>query len=70
MMMRRADNATNAAARAYFRLEARRLEVLERRIAPSYAAHITCSELDTERLRRIVRGATVVTIPNGAEYSD
>jgi len=67
MMMRRADNATNAAARAYFRLEARRLEVLERRIAPSYAAHITCSELDTERLRRIVRGATVVTIPNGAD---
>jgi len=67
MMMRRADNATNAAARAYFRLEARRLEVLERRIAPSYAAHITCSELDTERLRRIVGGATVVTIPNGAD---
>jgi sugar transferase (PEP-CTERM/EpsH1 system associated) len=67
MMMRRADNATNSAARAYFRLEARRLEALERRVAPAYAAHITCSELDTERLRRIVGGATVVTIPNGVD---
>jgi sugar transferase (PEP-CTERM/EpsH1 system associated) len=67
MMMRRADNATSIIARKYFRLEARRLEAFERRIAPAYAAHITCSELDTERLRRIVHGATVVTIPNGVD---
>ncbi|HEY6465163.1 MAG TPA: glycosyltransferase [Candidatus Acidoferrales bacterium] len=67
MMMRRADNAKSAAARAYFRVEARRLEVFERRVAPAYAAHITCSDLDAERLRRIVAGATVVTIPNGVD---
>lgn len=67
MMMRRADNATNAAARAYFRLEAHRLEAFERRVAPEYAAHITCSDLDTERLRRIVGDAKVVTIPNGVD---
>lgn len=67
MMMRRADNATNSAARAYFRLEARRLEALERLVAPAYATHLTCSELDTERLRRIAGGATVVTIPNGVD---
>jgi glycosyltransferase involved in cell wall biosynthesis len=67
MMMRRADNAANTVAREYFRLEARRLEALERLVAPEYAAHITCSELDTERLRRIVERATVVTIPNGVD---
>jgi sugar transferase (PEP-CTERM/EpsH1 system associated) len=67
MMMRRADNAMNAVARAYFRIEARRLEAFERLVAPAYAAHITCSELDTERLRRIVADATVVTIPNGVD---
>jgi sugar transferase (PEP-CTERM/EpsH1 system associated) len=67
MMMRRADNEMNTVARAYFRLEARRLEAFERRIAPAYAAHITCSELDTGRLRRIVKGASVVTIPNGVD---
>ena len=67
MMMRRADNAVSTAARAYFRLEARRLEAFERRVAPEYAAHITCSELDTERLRRIVGDAKVVTIPNGVD---
>jgi polysaccharide biosynthesis protein PslH len=67
MMMRRADNARRAVARAYYRLEARRLEAFERRVAPAYAAHITCSELDTERLRSIVTDATVVTIPNGVD---
>lgn len=67
MMMRRADNARNTGARAYFRLEGRRLEAFERLIAPTYAAHITCSELDTARLRPIVNGATVVTIPNGVD---
>jgi polysaccharide biosynthesis protein PslH len=67
MMMRRADNAKNTMARAYFRLEARRLEAFERLSAPAYAAHITCSELDTERLRRIINKATVVTIPNGVD---
>ena len=67
MMMRRAGNATNAAARAYFRLEGRRLEAFERLVAPSYAAHITCSELDTERLRRIITDAKIVTIPNGVD---
>jgi glycosyltransferase involved in cell wall biosynthesis len=67
MMMRRADNAANAAARGYFRLEARRLEAFERRSAPAFAAHITCSELDTERLRGIVGDAKIVTIPNGVD---
>jgi sugar transferase (PEP-CTERM/EpsH1 system associated) len=67
MMMRRADNAINRVARAYFRLEARRLEVFERLVAPAFAAHITCSDLDTERLHRIVTDARVVTIPNGVD---
>jgi sugar transferase (PEP-CTERM/EpsH1 system associated) len=67
MMMRRADNATSPFSRAYFRLEARRLEEFERRVASAYAAHVTCSDLDTARLRRIVGDATVVTIPNGVD---
>ena len=67
MMMRRADNAMNSVARAYFRIEARRLEAFERLVAPAYAAHITCSELDTERFCRIATEATVVTIPNGVD---
>lgn len=67
MMMRRADNARRAVARSYYRLEARRLEAFERLVAPAYAAHITCSELDTARLRSIVTDATVVTIPNGVD---
>jgi sugar transferase (PEP-CTERM/EpsH1 system associated) len=67
MMMRRADNAMNTVARTYFRLEARRLEAFERLVAPAFSAHVTCSELDTERLRTIITDASVVTIPNGVD---
>lgn len=67
MMSRRASNASGIAARAYYRLEARRLETFERLVASQYAAHITCSELDTERLRSIVGDSLVVTVPNGVD---
>jgi len=67
MMMRRADNSSNPLARAYFRIEGRRLERIERSIAPAYAIHVTCSELDTERLHAIIGPARIVTIPNGVD---
>lgn len=67
MMLRRGDNADGAMARAYFRHEGRRLQDFERRVAGSFATHITCSELDGERLRQIVPAAHVAVIPNGVD---
>jgi glycosyltransferase involved in cell wall biosynthesis len=67
MMLRRAENADGALARAYFGHEGRLLEEFERRVAGSFATHITCSELDGERLRRIVPQAHVAVIPNGVD---
>lgn len=67
MMLRRGDNADSAPARAYFRHEGRRLLDFERRVAGSFATHITCSELDAQRLRRIVPAANVAVIPNGVD---
>jgi polysaccharide biosynthesis protein PslH len=67
MMKRRADNVRNLIAREYFRIEGRRLQEIETRIAPQFAAHITCSELDSQRFRRIVPGANVLVIPNGVD---
>jgi len=67
MMLRRADNAGNALARAYFREEGHRLRQFERQTAASFGAHITCSELDSERLREIVPEASIVAVPNGVD---
>jgi sugar transferase (PEP-CTERM/EpsH1 system associated) len=67
LLLRRAESAGNVLARSYFRHEGRMLRDVERRTAAQFAAHITCSELDTERLREIVPEANIVVIPNGVD---
>jgi polysaccharide biosynthesis protein PslH len=67
MMTRRGDNAGNLVARAYFRHEGRRLQAIEKRIAPQFAAHIACSDLDAMRFRQIVPEANIVVVPNGVD---
>jgi glycosyltransferase involved in cell wall biosynthesis len=67
MMLRRAGSASNAVTRAYFRHEGRKLRDLERRTASRFAAHITCSELDSARLQEIVPGVNTVVVPNGVD---
>jgi polysaccharide biosynthesis protein PslH len=67
MMLRRAANETNPFKRLYFLQEGARLERYEARVAASFAAHITCSDLDSERLRAIAPRANAVTIPNGVD---
>lgn len=67
MMFRRADNAENIMARAYFRHEARALRNAERRTASQFVTHITCSDLDAVRLREFAPGVNVRTIPNGVD---
>jgi glycosyltransferase involved in cell wall biosynthesis len=67
MMFRRAQSATNVLARAYFLHEARTLRAYEQRTADDFAVHITCSTLDSERLRELAPRATAVEIPNGVD---
>lgn len=67
MMLRRAENARHALARTYFRREGRLLSDFERATAPRFAAHITCSELDSARLRELVPEVRTVVIPNGVD---
>ncbi len=67
MMLRRAANERNPLKRLYWQQEGRRLARYEARIAPSFAAHITCSDLDSARLRAIAPQADIVTIPNGVD---
>jgi glycosyltransferase involved in cell wall biosynthesis len=67
MMLRRAENSGNPLARGYFRHEGQRLLQYERHVGPEFAAHITCSELDAERLREVVPDAKIAVVPNGVD---
>ena len=69
MMLRRADNAKNVLGKWYFRQEGQRLARFERRIASQFAAHVTCSDLDSDRLRPIMPDARMVNIPNGVDVA-
>jgi glycosyltransferase involved in cell wall biosynthesis len=67
MMLRRAETATSALARAYFRHEGQKLRAVEQRTAAAFAAHITCSELDSIRLREIAPDVNAIVVPNGVD---
>jgi len=67
MMARRAQLERSWPLRQLLKLQARRLEALETRSAPWFRAHLTVSELDSERLRSHVPTARMQVIPNGVD---
>jgi polysaccharide biosynthesis protein PslH len=67
MLLRRAANEGNPLKRGYFAQEGRRLQRYEAQVAGRFAGHITCSEVDSERLRAIAPHANVVSVPNGVD---
>jgi glycosyltransferase involved in cell wall biosynthesis len=67
MLLRRADNEANPLKRLYYLQEGIRVRNYEARTAASFVAHITCSELDSQRLRAIAPQANAVDIPNGVD---
>jgi polysaccharide biosynthesis protein PslH len=67
MLLRRAASDPHALKRMYFWQEGRRVQKYEAAAADRFAAHITCSDLDGERLRAIAPQAHAVTIANGVD---
>jgi glycosyltransferase involved in cell wall biosynthesis len=67
MLLRRADNEQQPLKRMYFWQEGKRVQRYEAAVADSFAAHITCSDLDGERLRAIAPQANAITIANGVD---
>jgi glycosyltransferase involved in cell wall biosynthesis len=67
MLLRRAAKDHNWLRRLYFWQEGKRLAHYERRVADAFAGHITCSELDSARLRELVPGVEPTSIPNGVD---
>lgn len=67
MLTRRAEQETRLLRRLFFRQEAFRLLAYERDVARRFALHLTCSELDAERLRASVGPVPTSVIPNGVD---
>jgi glycosyltransferase involved in cell wall biosynthesis len=67
MMLRRARIERHPLKRIYFWQEGLRLRRYERRVCPEFDLNITCSSLDTERLKSVAPEVTVAEIPNGVD---
>ncbi len=67
ILLRRATNERNPLKRWYFEQEGRRVQEYEARIAGRFRAHLTCSELDSQRLQAIAPSANTISIPNGVD---
>jgi glycosyltransferase involved in cell wall biosynthesis len=67
LLERRAAKTRSWLARTYLRQEATRLRGYEQDTAQAFTLHVTCSELDADRLRSIRADAPVVVVPNGVD---
>jgi len=67
MLLRRAAKDRNWLRKFYYWQEGRRLARYEHEVAHDFAGHITCSELDSARLRDLVPGIEPISIPNGVD---
>ena len=67
MMLRRARIEEHPLKRLYFWQEGLRLQHYERRVCPHFDLNITCSRLDSERLKRVSPGVAVAEVPNGVD---
>ena len=67
MMLRRAENENNLLKKFYFYQEGIKLQRLERRICNKFDLNITCSDLDSERLKAIAGITDCISIPNGVD---
>ncbi len=67
MLLRRAENENNLLKKLYFWQEGKRLTHYERKFCPKFSLNITCSEIDSERLRSFLPSVNVEDIPNGVD---
>jgi polysaccharide biosynthesis protein PslH len=67
MLKRRASGERNPFLAAYFRHEAARLRIYERKACSAFDLNVTCSKLDSKRLEAIAPRARTLDIPNGVD---
>lgn len=69
MLKRRVAHEKSALKSLYFWQEGARLERYERAVCPKYRGHITCSNVDAERLLNLTPSSSIEVIPNGVDTS-
>ena len=67
MLLRRAENESNWLKKFYFWQEGKKLMHLEREVCNTLALNVTCSHLDTNRLKLIAPGINAIDIANGVD---
>ena len=67
MLLRRAGHEPMALKRWLYQREGERLLAYERSVIPWFDIHVTCSEVDSDRLREIAPHPNVVSVPNGVD---
>lgn len=65
MLLRRAENETNWLKKFYFWQEGRKLMRYERKVCNTFSLNVTCSHLDTDRLKTIAPGINGIDVANG-----
>ena len=69
MLLRRAENEYNVLKKWYFKQEGHRLEKIEKQICVEVSLNITCSEVDKQRLQKIVPDSWIEEVPNGVDIN-
>lgn len=67
MMLRRSENESNILKKIYFYQEGKKIARYERDVCKLFDLNITCSDLDTNRLKEITGMSNCITIPNGVD---
>ena len=67
LLRRRARRIKQPALRHYLRLQADRVERVERELCQRLALNVMMSEVDARRLRALAPGAATVVVPNGTD---
>jgi glycosyltransferase involved in cell wall biosynthesis len=67
MMIRRSKKEKNWMKKIYFLQEGLKLRAYEKKVCSNYSGHITCSDIDSKRLRKLTSGPEITDIPNGVD---
>lgn len=67
LFTRRSQTEANPAKQWYYKREGRLLNAYERDTAGQFTAHVTCSDLDSERLQEAVGRVPTHAVPNGVD---
>lgn len=67
MMLRRAEIEKNLLKKIYFHREGKKLLRYEKAVCTMFNVHVTCSTLDSDRLREIDKSLYIKEVPNGVD---